>query len=157
MSGIAASARAKRNRRLALVGGVFAVAALAVILVLTALGDAVAYFYTPSDLAKLGKAPSGVIRLGGLVERGSVSTERRDGEVRFTVTDTGGARIKVSYRGLLPDLFREGQGVVVQGRLANGELAATEVLAKHDENYMPREVADALKKQGRWKEGEAPR
>lgn len=146
------AARARRNRRLALVGGVLAVAGLAVALVMTALGDAVAYFYTPSDLAELHKPPSGVIRLGGLVEQGSLRHE--EGGVRFVVTDHGGARITVAYRGILPDLFREGQGVVVQGRLAKGEVAATEVLAKHDENYMPREVADALKKQGRWKEGE---
>lgn len=146
--------KARRNRRIALIGGVFAVAALAVALVMAALGDAVAYFYMPSDLAKLDAQPKGVIRLGGLVEQGSVAISEKDAAAHFTVTDKGGAKIKVSYRGILPDLFREGQGVVVQGRLINGELAASEVLAKHDENYMPREVADALKKQGRWKEGE---
>lgn len=152
-----AAAKARRNRRIALIGGVLAVAGLAVALVMTALGDAVAYFYTPSDLAKLDRSPHGVIRLGGLVEEGSVSTGTADAVTHFTITDTGGAKVAVAYRGILPDLFREGQGVVVQGRLANGALTATEVLAKHDENYMPREVADALKKQGRWKEGEGAR
>lgn len=151
------AARMRRTRRFALIGGVFLIGALAVSLVMTALGDAVAYFYTPSDLAKLGEPPAGVIRLGGLVERGSLTSDASDATMRFTITDDGGARTVIAFRGILPDLFREGQGVVVQGRLENGELAATEVLAKHDENYMPREVADALKKQGRWKDGTVPR
>ncbi|MBY0423132.1 MAG: cytochrome c maturation protein CcmE [Parvularculaceae bacterium] len=148
------AARARRRRRVALVGGVLAVAALAVALALSALGSSVAYFYTPSDLAKLAEPPKGVVRLGGLVAKGSVVHSDHEARVRFVVEDEIG-ETAVDYAGVLPDLFREGQGVVVQGRFENGAFRATEVLAKHDENYMPREVADALKKQGRWKEGEA--
>lgn len=151
---MSAATSARRNRRIVIVASVLAVAGLAITLIMSALGDAVAYFYTPGDLAELDRSPAGVIRLGGLVQEGSVATDASDASVRFTITDHTGATIRVLYRGILPDLFREGQGVVVQGRLSSGELAASEVLAKHDENYMPREVADALKKQGRWKEGE---
>lgn len=144
----------RKQKRSAFIAGVFAVAALAAFLVLGALNRSVAYFYTPSDLAALEAAPSGMIRLGGLVEAGSVRYPTDDAEVHFVIVDEG-ARTPVVFRGILPDLFREGQGVIVQGRLAgSGGLEAVEVLAKHDENYMPREVADALKKQGRWKEGE---
>lgn len=149
-----AATSARRNRRIVIVAGVLGVAGLAIALIISALGDAVAYFYTPGDLAALDRSPAGVIRLGGLVQQGSVATDASDASVRFTITDHTGATTRVVYRGILPDLFREGQGVVVQGRLSSGELTASEVLAKHDENYMPREVADALKKQGRWKEGE---
>lgn len=144
----------RKQKRTAFIAGVFAVAALAAFLVLGALNRSVAYFYTPSDLASLAAPPSGVIRLGGLVEGGSVTYPNDDAEVHFVIIDES-ARTPVVFRGILPDLFREGQGVIVQGRLAaGGGLEAIEVLAKHDENYMPREVADALKKQGRWKEGE---
>jgi cytochrome c-type biogenesis protein CcmE len=147
----------KKQKRLALVGAAFGAAALAAALVLTALKGAVAYFYTPSDLAALPAPPTGIIRLGGLVETGSVRYASDNAEVEFVVTDES-ARTTVNFRGILPDLFREGQGVVVQGRLRpQGGLDALEVLAKHDENYMPREVIEALKKQGRWQEGEAPR
>ncbi len=142
---------ARRNRRVAFIGAVLSVAALSAALVKAALGDAVAYFYTPSDLAKLAEPPHGLIRLGGLVETGSVSHDVDTASVHFIVKDRD-EKTAVAYRGLLPDLFREGQGVVVQGRLVGGELQAFEVLAKHDEKYMPREVADALKKQGAWKE-----
>jgi cytochrome c-type biogenesis protein CcmE len=144
----------RKQKRLALIGGVLAVAGLAVGLTLTALGRSVAYFYTPSDLNALAAPPSGTLRLGGLVEAGSVHYTDDKAEVRFTVRDES-ASTAVVYAGILPDLFREGQGVVVEGRLGpDGTLRAAQVLAKHDENYMPREVADALKKQGRWKEGE---
>ena len=147
----------RKQNRMALIGGVFAIAALAVGLTLTALGRSVAYFYTPSDLAALAGPPSGVVRLGGLVETGSVHYTDDKAEVRFVVKDEA-ASTPVVFAGILPDLFREGQGVVVEGEIGlDGALRATQVLAKHDENYMPREVADALKKQGRWKEGEAPR
>lgn len=143
----------KKQKRLFFIGGVFAAAVLAVTLVLTALSSAVAYFYTPADLEKLAEPPKGVIRLGGLVEAGSVQYKEGEAEVRFIVMDEF-ARRPVAYRGVLPDLFREGQGVVVEGRVEpDGSINAMQVLAKHDENYMPREVADALKEQGRWKEG----
>lgn len=149
------AAKRKRSQRIILVGGVFAVAALAVTLVFVALGSSVAYFYTPSDLTKLERTPKGLIRLGGLVQQGSVAFEKTKAVVHFVIADHA-ASTPVVYQGVLPDLFREGQGVVVQGRLVHGELQAVEVLAKHDERYMPREVAEALKKQGRWKEGETP-
>jgi cytochrome c-type biogenesis protein CcmE len=145
----------KRTRRIVLVSAIVGFAAAAVALILTALQSTVAYFYTPSDLARRAAAPASVIRLGGLVAKGSVAfAPGDDASVNFVIRDEL-ATTPVSYRGVLPDLFREGQGVVVQGRLGpNGTLIASEVLAKHDENYMPKEVADALKKQGRWKEGE---
>jgi cytochrome c-type biogenesis protein CcmE len=146
----------KKQQRLAFLGGAFALAATAVALVIAALGNSVSYFYTPSALAALDHAPGGVLRLGGLVEAGSVSYAQDRAQVRFSIVDKI-ARREIIYDGVLPDLFREGQGVVVQGRLgADGIFVAGEVLAKHDEKYMPREVADALKKQGRWREGEKP-
>lgn len=144
----------RKQKRTAFIAGIFAAAALAAFFVLSALSKSVAYFYTPSDLAALDAPPSGVIRLGGLVEAGSVNYPNDDAEVHFVIVDEV-ARTPVVFRGILPDLFREGQGVIVQGRMApGGGVAAIEVLAKHDENYMPREVAEALKEQGRWKEGE---
>lgn len=146
----------KRGKRLLLVGGAVGIAAVAVALVLTALQSSVSYFYTPSDIRKLAAAPTGMIRLGGLVAPGSVKfAEGDDAAVAFVIRDEA-AETQVFYVGVLPDLFREGQGVVVQGRIEGDRLVASEVLAKHDENYMPKEVADALKKQGRWKEGGAP-
>ncbi|MGF1543406.1 MAG: cytochrome c maturation protein CcmE [Parvularculaceae bacterium] len=145
----------KQRRRLALVGLVLAAAGIATALVLTGLSASVAYFYTPSDLAAAAEKPAGLIRLGGLVEQGSVQYAKGDElAVDFAIED-GDARTPVVYRGVLPDLFREGQGVVVQGRLRpDGALSAVEVLAKHDENYIPKEVADALKEQGRWRDGD---
>ena len=119
-------------------------------LTLSAFSDNLVFFVSPSDLAK---APptNRQMRLGGLVQQGSV--ERSSGGVagaRFKVTD-GSASVPVVYKGILPDLFREGQGVVVLGiEQADGVFRASEVLAKHDETYMPKEVAEALKKSGRW-------
>ncbi|MEM8770670.1 MAG: cytochrome c maturation protein CcmE [Pseudomonadota bacterium] len=148
----------KKRERLYMFGGAFIAAAGAVALTLTALSQSITYFYTPSELADLEEAPTRPIRLGGLVLDGSVKhpTGPTSGEqITFVVTD-GGAEVRVSYKGLLPDLFREGQGVVVQGKLIGAnDLVADNVLAKHDENYMPKEVADALKEQGRWKDGDA--
>lgn len=146
----------KKTRRIVFVTVIFGVAAISAALVLTALSSSVAYFYTPSDLQKLSHAPTSAIRLGGLVKDGSVQFASGDETaVSFVIRDEI-AETPVTYRGILPDLFREGQGVVVQGAVgADGVLAANEVLAKHDETYMPKEVADALKKQGRWKEGES--
>lgn len=143
----------RKQKRLAFVAGVFVAAAGGVTLVLSALSQAVAYFYMPADIAALASPPDGIIRLGGLVEAGSVAREEGGALIRFTIIDEVSG-VKVRYRGILPDLFREGQGVVVQGRLVAGELEAMEVLAKHDENYMPREVAEALKKQGRWQDAD---
>jgi cytochrome c-type biogenesis protein CcmE len=141
----------KRRRLLFAVAMVLAGAGGA-FLVLKALKDNVLYFYSPSDLATK-HVPTGVdFRIGGLVQKGSV--KRGPGAmVHFLVTD-GRAAVAVAYDGVLPDLFREGQGVVASGSLdASGLFMASEVLAKHDERYMPPEVVDALKRAGRWKEG----
>jgi cytochrome c-type biogenesis protein CcmE len=120
-------------------------------LVLSAFQDNLVFFHSPSDLAAEPIPPERVFRLGGLVEEGSVT---RDGNtIRFRVTDLAQS-VPVSYSGLLPDLFREGQGVVAEGRLtADGRFVASNVLAKHDENYMPPEVADSLKRAGHWQPG----
>ncbi len=124
-------------------------------LVLFALEDSLVFFYSPSDVLEKSVVQGRYIRLGGLVEEGSIV---RDGAtVRFRVTDLANA-IAVSYTGVLPDLFSEGRGVVTEGALdADGTFLATGVLAKHDENYMPKEVADALKDAGHWQDGEAAR
>jgi cytochrome c-type biogenesis protein CcmE len=144
----------RRQRRVAFLAGALGVAVLAVILLVTALGDNVLYFYSPSE-AKAREVPVGrTINLGGLVQQGSV--ERPVGlETRFKVTD-GEAEVAVTYNRDLPDLFREGQGVVVTGAFReDGMFDASNVLAKHDENYMPPEVARALKDKGVWKDGAA--
>ena len=130
---------------LALVGGATA-------LVLAALRENIAFFVTPSELAAGAVEPGRWFRIGGIVAEGSVE-QLADGSVRFVITDTR-SHIPVTYRGLLPDLFREGQGVVALGTLAaDGTFRASEVLAKHDERYMPPEVAEALKRAGYWQEG----
>jgi len=123
-------------------------------LVLLAFNDNLVFFVSPSDLAKTG-ATGRTVRLGGLVERDSVIRARAgDTATTFRVTD-GAKSVTVTYRGILPDLFREGQGVVTLGKLTpGGVFVASEVLAKHDETYMPKEVADALKKNGHWNPGE---
>ena len=120
-------------------------------LVLTAMGDTLVYFYTPSEMTGKQIGPDRRVRLGGLVEKGSVVKDHET--TNFTVTDLT-ATLAVTYTGVLPDLFREGQGVVAEGRLGrDGVFRASEVLAKHDEKYMPKEVAEQLKKSGRWQEG----
>ncbi|HMA48960.1 MAG TPA: cytochrome c maturation protein CcmE [Magnetospirillaceae bacterium] len=120
-------------------------------LVLTALGDTMVYFYTPSEMTGKQIGPERRVRIGGLVEKGSVTKEQST--TTFTITDLT-ATLPVTYTGVLPDLFREGQGVVAEGRIGrDGVFHASEVLAKHDEKYMPKEVADQLKKSGRWQEG----
>ena len=140
----------KARRRLWIIAAVAPILALAVGLSLFAMRDSVTFFFSPSE-ATADKAPAGrVIRLGGLVEAGSVSRPVH-GEVVFTITDNA-ASTRVVYRGDLPDLFREGQGIVAQGAFeADRTFRATQVLAKHDENYMPREVADRLKEKGEWR------
>ena len=143
----------RKQRRLTIIAAAGAVLALAAGLVLFAMRDAIVFFYGPTEIAEKGVMPGTRMRLGGLVENGSV--ERGPGQrVAFAVTD-GKSTVKVSYDGLLPDLFREGQGVVTEGVFEGaGRFKADSVLAKHDETYMPREVADTLKKQGHW-QGEA--
>lgn len=141
----------RKRRRLYLVAGSMMVLALAAALVLNALEDNLVFFYSPTDLAEK-KAPiDRRLRLGGLVEEGSVERAADGITVMFRVTDMNRS-VNVTYRGALPDLFREGQGVVVEGSpRADGSFEAANVLAKHDENYMPAEVSDALKKSGYWK------
>jgi cytochrome c-type biogenesis protein CcmE len=149
-------AMTRKQRRLTLIGAALAVLGVAAGLVLTALNDQIVFFNSPTDIATKGTKPGERIRLGGLVETGTVERGEKL-VVRFKVTD-GNKSIPVAYTGILPDLFREGQGVVTEGTIdAAGVFRADSVLAKHDENYMPREVADALKKQGHWQgEGPAP-
>ncbi len=123
--------------------------ATGVALVLTAFEDSIVFFYSPTELQTQTVTPGQRIRIGGLVEDGSV---QKDGDwVRFVVTDTA-ETLAVSYRGILPDLFREGQGIVAEGILTPaGDFQASDVLAKHDENYMPPEVAEAIKAAGEWR------
>jgi cytochrome c-type biogenesis protein CcmE len=122
-------------------------------LVLTAFSDNLVFFYSPTELRAKAVPAGERVRIGGLVETGSVTHEADGRTIEFRVTD-GKEDVPVTYTGVVPDLFREGQGVVVEGALApNGDFRAAEVLAKHDEKYMPKEVVDALKKSGRWQEG----
>jgi cytochrome c-type biogenesis protein CcmE len=139
----------RRQRRLVLIGSAVGVLALALGLVLYAMRDSIVFFHAPSDIAAKGVQPGTRFRLGGLVKEGSIRRGAGQ-EITFEVTDAN-ASVPVSYRGILPDLFREGQGVVTEGVLeASGAFRADTVLARHDETYMPREVADALKSQGHW-------
>jgi cytochrome c-type biogenesis protein CcmE len=144
----------RRSRRLALIAVALAVVGAAAGIALYALRDNIVFFYSPSEIAEKAVESSARLRVGGLVKAGTL-VKSPGQNVAFVVTD-GAHDLKVAYQGLLPDLFREGQGVVAEGVLAApGELRAETILAKHDERYMPREVVDALKKQGRWQEGEA--
>jgi cytochrome c-type biogenesis protein CcmE len=146
-------AMTRKQRRLVLIGGSVGVLGIALALVLSALGSSIVFFNSPSDVLERHIAPGTRIRIGGLVKMGSV--HRGDNlKIRFEVTD-GKGEIPVRFQGIVPDLFREGQGVVAEGKLEPGNvLDADTVLAKHDERYMPKEVVDALKKSGRWQEGE---
>ncbi|WP_439529650.1 cytochrome c maturation protein CcmE [Pannonibacter sp.] len=144
----------RKQRRLTLIGAAAVVLASAAGLILYALNDQIVFFQTPTDVVAK-QIPSGQrIRLGGLVEEGSIERSD-DARVSFRVTDTANT-VPVTYVGILPDLFREGQGVVTEGIVGpDGIFRADNVLAKHDENYVPKEVADALKAQGVWKGDEA--
>lgn len=142
----------KRKRLLFLLLGLGALGG-ATAMVLAAFNENLVFFYSPSELASQHVGPERRIRIGGLVEEHSLVRAEGGRAVTFRVTD-GNKELAVAYEGILPDLFREGQGVVAEGKLrADGTFAASSVLAKHDEKYMPREVADALKKSGRWQEG----
>jgi cytochrome c-type biogenesis protein CcmE len=141
----------RRQRRFSLIGVALGVLALAVALTLSALKDSIVFFNSPTDVVEKHVKPGTRIRIGGLVKEGSV-WRGESLAVRFEVTD-GRRTVPVAYQGLLPDLFREGQGVVTEGALdPAGVFRADTVLAKHDETYMPKEVADSLKKQGHWKD-----
>jgi cytochrome c-type biogenesis protein CcmE len=142
----------RKQRRLTIIGGSLAVLALAAALVLNAMRDSIVFFSTPAMVAEKHIQAGKRFRLGGLVQPGSLV--RGDNlAVTFSVADGSATTLPVSYKGILPDLFREGQGVVAEGALdSSGVFKADTVLAKHDETYMPKEVADALKKQGHWKD-----
>jgi cytochrome c-type biogenesis protein CcmE len=141
----------RKQRRMGFVLAGMATLGVGAALVLMAFQDNLVFFYSPSDVLSKGVAEQRRIRLGGLVEPQSVRKEPDGVTTVFRVTDTSHA-LPVRFRGLLPDLFREGQGIVTEGSFgADGVFTATSVLAKHDETYMPKEVADALKKQGQWK------
>jgi cytochrome c-type biogenesis protein CcmE len=142
----------RKQRRLVLIGSSLSVLAVAVALILSAMRQSIVFFNSPTEIAEHRAAPGARVRMGGLVKDGSI---KRDAglHVSFVVTD-GKSDVPVTYQGIVPDLFREGQGVVVEGKIGQGNVfAADTVLAKHDERYMPREVVDALKKSGRWQEG----
>ena len=140
----------RKHRRALVVGGGLVVLGLAAGLILSAFNDNLVFFYSPSEIAQKVQGPDQRVRLGGLVEMGSLEKSADGLSVTFRITDMAQA-IPVTYTGLLPDLFREGQGVVCEGALrADGVFEAASVLAKHDENYMPKEVADALKEAGIW-------
>lgn len=133
-----------RRRRLWLVVGIVAGVGLAALVALKAFDNNLTYFYDPSQVVA-GQVPVGrVFRIGGMVTRGSVERSPGSLEVRFVITDFAHS-VPVRYTGLLPDLFREGQGIIAHGRMNGGEFVADEVLAKHDEKYMPPEVAKSLK------------
>jgi cytochrome c-type biogenesis protein CcmE len=141
----------RKQRRLVLIGSGLCVLAVAVALMLNAFRDSIVFFNSPTDVAEKHIAAGTRIRLGGLVKSGSL-TRSDNLKVRFEVTD-GSHDIVVAYQGVLPDLFREGQGVIAEGTLeGSGMFNADTILAKHDETYMPKEVAQALKKSGHWKD-----
>ena len=138
----------KRKQRLLIVLGLVSGLGIAVGLVMFALSHNINLFFTPTQIAK-GEAPSAqMIRVGGMVADGTVDRDPQSLTVVFDVTDFD-HNVRVTYEGILPDLFREGQGVVVQGRIHSGQFVASEVLAKHDENYMPPEVTEALRQSGK--------
>lgn len=144
----------RRRRRFSLIAVALAMLGLAVGLALYALSGSIVFFHTPSEVADGVVAPGARVRIGGLVKEGSVT---RSGErIEFVITDTA-KEVKVAYQGIVPDLFREGQGVVAEGVLRpDHSLDADNVLAKHDERYMPREAVEALKRQGLWRGDGAP-
>lgn len=141
----------RKQRRLTMIAAALAVLGIALGLVLVAMRDNIVFFYSPAEIVAKDVKPGTRLRLGGLVKAGSVE-RGADRLVSFVVSD-GTSEVRVRYSGLLPDLFREGQGVVTEGVLEDAKsFRADSVLAKHDETYMPREVADALKKQGHWQD-----
>ncbi|MHA1107496.1 MAG: cytochrome c maturation protein CcmE [Alphaproteobacteria bacterium] len=144
----------RKQRRLYFVGILMVTLGAAAALVLTALEDSIVFFHSPTDLVEKKPPTDRRIRVGGLVLEDSVGRDTDGLTIRFKVTDKVNT-VAVRFRGVLPDLFREGQGVVAEGKMdAKGRFIADEVLAKHDETYMPPEVADALKKAGVWQGGD---
>jgi len=148
--------KTRKRKRLYLVLASLAVLGVAAALVLSALEESLVFFYSPSDIQAQKAPPERPIRIGGLVEEGTLVRGADGLTVTFNVTDTVHG-VQAVYRGILPDLFREGQGVVAEGRLrSDGVFEASSVLAKHDENYLPKEVADSLKRAGVWQHAGAP-
>ncbi len=142
-----------RQKRMMFVAILIAGVGVFITLIMMALNENINHFYSPTEILE-GKAPQNrSFRIGGLVVTGSVKRDSNSLKIEFNLTD-GGKTYPVIYEGILPDLFREGQGIVATGSLKNNAFVADEVLAKHDENYMPPEVADALKKSGKWKPGD---
>jgi cytochrome c-type biogenesis protein CcmE len=145
----------RRDRRLLLIGCAGVLLIGASVVASLALKDTASFFYAPADVVARKPAAGTQARVGGLVAKGTV-VRGENGMVNFVVTD-GAANIRVSYRGVLPDLFREGQGVIAEGKFKEGaQFEARTILAKHDENYMPKEVVDALKASGQWREAPLP-
>lgn len=139
----------RKQKRLSVIGGALGFLGIAVALTFYALGQKASYFYMPAELAAATLEPGQRIRLGGLVEKGTIVRDQGT-DVTFSVTDVEHS-VKVTYSGILPDLFREEQGVITEGSFGpDGVFRADSVLAKHDETYMPREVADGLKEKGLW-------
>ena len=139
-----------KNKRLSLIVATLTALAASVALILVAFEDNVVFFYSPSDLLKKRPSPTQKLRIGGLVKKDSIKREPGVTEVSFEVTDLNNS-VPVVFNGILPDLFREEQGVVAEGRYREQLFYATQILAKHDEQYMPPEVAESLKKSGKWK------
>lgn len=141
----------RKHKRMSLLFGALCLLALAAYLVIRALGQSTSFFVTPDEIEIRDFVPGQALRLGGLVAPGSVERSAQTAAVEFAVTNAG-ASVRVLYKGLLPDLFREGQGVVAEGRLnADGSFQASRVLAKHDETYMPPELAEKLKERGEFR------
>ena len=139
-----------KNKRLSLIVATLTALAASVALILVAFEDNVVFFYSPSDLLKKRPGPTQKLRIGGLVKKDSIKREPGITEVSFEVTDLNNS-VAVVFNGILPDLFREEQGVVAEGTYREKLFYATQILAKHDEQYMPPEVAESLKKSGKWK------
>ncbi len=139
-----------KTKRLALIAAIAGLLGIAVMLVLGALRDNIVFFFTPSEITSGTVKPGQALRLGGMVKADSVQI---DGLISIFIVTDGTAQITVRYDNALPSLFREGQGIVAEGSLVDGSFIATNVLAKHDENYMPADVAQKLKDQGIWKGG----
>ena len=142
----------RKQKRLSIIAGLGAVVAVAFGLILFALRDQIVFFYSPTEIHEKAVAAGTPVRLGGLVKEG---TWKKSGDQNAFVVTDGTTELEAHFTGILPDLFREGQGVVVEGAMAaDGSFAASNVLAKHDEKYMPKEVVDELKAKGEWQRGE---
>ena len=140
----------RKNRRFSFIALALLCLGASVGLVLAAFEDNIVFFHSPTEIVQRGIQPEQRLRVGGLVERGSIQQTEQDAVMSFQVTDLT-TSLPVHFKGILPDLFREGQGVVAEGHYRKGIFLATEILAKHDETYMPKEVADALIKSGKWR------